>query len=67
MSEDRKQKPSSDVAHAARRIAFRQRYRAVMATPFVWATIALPLSAALDAQQPAVGMLGAAAACALPM
>ncbi|MGI5292616.1 hypothetical protein ACQEVF_58745 [Nonomuraea polychroma] len=67
MSEDRKQKPSSDVAHTMRRIAFRQRYRTMMAAPFVWPTIALPLSAALDAQQPAVGMLGAAAACALPV
>ncbi|TMR95785.1 hypothetical protein [Nonomuraea basaltis] len=67
MSEDRKQKAGSDVAHAMRRIAFRQRYRTMMAAPFVWPTIALPLSAALDAQQPAVGMLGAAAACALPV
>ncbi|MEV4472776.1 hypothetical protein [Nonomuraea sp. NPDC049504] len=67
LSKVSKQKPSVEVARTARRVAFRQRYRVTMGAPFAWPPIALSLSALLDTQQPAVGMLGAAAACAYPV
>ncbi|GAA5046784.1 hypothetical protein HNP84_009785 [Thermocatellispora tengchongensis] len=67
MSKDRKQKPADEVARTVRRVAFRQRYRTTMAAPFAWPPIALSLSALFDAQQPAVGMVCAAATCAYPV
>ncbi|MEU7911284.1 hypothetical protein [Microbispora bryophytorum] len=60
-------KPAAEVKRTVRRIAFRQRHRSTMATPFVWPPVALPLSALFATQGTAVGMMCAAATCALPV
>ncbi|MBT2234716.1 hypothetical protein [Nonomuraea sp. NEAU-A123] len=68
MSEVRKLKPTDDVARTVRQVAFRQRYRMVMAAPFGW-LIALPLSAGLHLLpvHPAVAVLIAAATVVVPV
>ncbi|GAA4945663.1 hypothetical protein HD597_006710 [Nonomuraea thailandensis] len=68
MSKVSKQKPTDEVARTVKRVAFRQRYRMVMAAPFAW-LMALPLSAGiyLLPVHPAVAVLIAAATVVVPI
>ncbi|MEU1880805.1 hypothetical protein ABZ470_26160 [Streptosporangium sp. NPDC020072] len=68
MSKANQKTPTDEVARTVKRVAFRQRYRMVMAAPFAW-LIALPLSAAIHLLpvHPAAAALIAAAAAAVPI